>query len=75
MNIEEISRKLAQKWTEDIDLDDLMSFFYNSQIEYLADLPDVEVLNLAMDADIITAISKDDTPTTELENQYGITWN
>ena len=53
MNIEEISRKLAQKWTEEIGLDDLMSFFYNSQIQYLADLPDADVLNLAIEADII----------------------
>ena len=48
----ELMDKLANQWTDNADLDCLMEFFYDAQMEYLDDLPEPELLELLKENDI-----------------------
>ena len=45
----ELAEKIAKQWTDNADLKEIESYFFNSQFEYLNDLPDDELLDVAKD--------------------------
>ena len=45
----ELAEKIAKQWTDNADLKEIESYFFNSQFEYLNDLPDDELLSVAQD--------------------------
>ena len=44
--------ELAQKWTDDMDMDDLMDFFYDHQVASLEQKSEKELAELAEENDI-----------------------
>lgn len=52
MNKQELINKLAQEWTDNADLDSLMEFFYDAQVEYLESLNDKEFAEVLEENDI-----------------------
>ncbi len=49
---DEMIEKMAQKLTDDVDLDSLMDFFYQAQCEYFNDLDDDELSQQYEDLEI-----------------------
>lgn len=47
MTRDEMIEVLAQKWTDEMDVDALMEFFFNEQVKFLEDLTDEDLLNEA----------------------------
>lgn len=47
MNRTKIIETLAQKWTDEADLDVLIDYFYSEQINYLEELSDDNLLSEA----------------------------
>ena len=45
----DLAEKIARQWTDNADLKEIESYFFNSQFEYLNDLPDDELLSVAQD--------------------------
>lgn len=55
LNRDFIIEQLATHFTDSIDLSDLMAYFYNGQLDYLNDLSDNEIEELAKENNIIDA--------------------
>jgi hypothetical protein len=49
---EKLIDELAQKWTDDMDTDAFMEFFYDKQVADLEGLDDSELVDLAEENDI-----------------------
>ena len=45
----DLAEKIAKQWTDNADLKEIESYFFNSQFEYLNDLTDDELLEIAQD--------------------------
>lgn len=43
----DLMEQLAQKWTDEADIDTLMNFFFDYQYQFLEDLDDNELLDHA----------------------------
>lgn len=52
INRELIIEKLAEKFTDDADIDTLMEFFYDAQVIYLEELHDDELIELMEENEI-----------------------
>jgi hypothetical protein len=48
-----IIEQLAQYFTDGVDLDSLMQYFYEGQLNYLNNLPDNEIEQLAIENNIM----------------------
>jgi hypothetical protein len=53
INRDLIIEQLAQHFTDGIDLDSLVQYFYEGQLDYLNDLSDNEIEELAIENNII----------------------
>lgn len=53
MDIEQIKEDLANHWAEQMDIGALIDYFIDHQLDYLNDLPEAEVINLALEDGII----------------------
>lgn len=48
----EIAETIAKKWADNADLSEVISYYFNAQYEYLNDLPDDELIEIAKDEGI-----------------------
>lgn len=48
----DLAEQIARKWSDRADLSEVVSYFFNAQYEYLNDLPDEELLEIANDEEI-----------------------
>ena len=46
---EDLITRLAESWTQNQDIRDLESFYYEAQQDYLSDLSDLELIEIAED--------------------------
>jgi Mn-dependent DtxR family transcriptional regulator len=56
---DELTEKAAQKLTDKCDMYSLLEAFYVSQIEYIEDLSDQELIDLVIDLDLEETLLKD----------------
>lgn len=45
----DLAEKIARKWADSVDIDEAISYYFNAQYEYLSDLSDTELLDVALD--------------------------
>lgn len=48
----DIAETIAKKWADSADLSEVISYYFNAQYEYLNDLPDDELIEIAKDEGI-----------------------
>lgn len=48
----DLAEQIARKWSDRADLSEIVSYYFNAQYEYLNDLPDEELLEIASDEEI-----------------------
>lgn len=43
----DIAETIARKWADSVDIDEAISYYFNAQLEYLTDLSDDELMDIA----------------------------
>lgn len=53
LNIKTLKEKILQQWIDSISMDDLIGFYAEKQEEFLNQQGDEEIINIALDCEVI----------------------